>query len=99
MSGLKLIMVISNAADLEVQLFRLMSRSSAPEPAADPGEPPTAPPRSEPVNWPAATVVIAFLAAGVVLFALGRSAEAVIGLLGGAGAVGIEVVRRMRGAS
>ena len=78
---------------------RLMLRRSAPDSTDQPSGAPTTPPQGEPVNWPSAAVVIAFLAASVVLLALGRSTEAVIGLLGGAGAVGVEVVRRMSGAS
>ena len=77
---------------------------SLPAPAQQtfpPAEPPPAARSAEPVSltWPAAAVVITFLVLATVLFALGHPAAAVIGLLGGAAAVAIEVIRRITGRS
>lgn len=51
------------------------------------------------VNWPTAAVVITFITVAAVLFALGHPAGAVLGLLGGAAAVALEVLRRIGGRS
>lgn len=73
--------------------LRRVPPEQKPEPVAEPEV------AASGVSWPAAIVVITFITVAAVLFGLGHPAGAVLGLLGGAAAVALELLRRIGGRS
>jgi hypothetical protein len=58
-------------------------------------KPPAAPAGPAPLPWPAAIIVVVVVLAATALFLTGHTAAAALGLVGGAGLAGVEVVQRL----
>lgn len=56
---------------------------------------PGAPTSPAPLPWPATVIVVVVVIAATVLFLTGHTAAAALGLVGGAGLAGAEVVQRL----
>lgn len=58
-------------------------------------KPSAAPTGPTPLPWPAAVIVVVVVLAATTSFLTGHTAAAALGLVGGAGLAGVEVVQRL----